>query len=147
MVAQTSSTLIRFFGTLGNYGGNTQTIPLLPGSSAINAGNVTYCPTNDQRGKSRVGICDIGAFESQGFTLTKTNGDNQVTPINSAFANPLNVTLNETGGNVLLPGGTITFTAPTGGASIATPTTVATTTNASGIAALAVTANGTRRRS
>jgi predicted outer membrane repeat protein len=50
-------------GTLGNYGGLTQTIPLLLGSSAINAGNGTHCPTNDQRGQARLGICDIGAYE------------------------------------------------------------------------------------
>ena len=51
------------FGTLGNYGGFTQTIPLLGGSSAINAGNATYCPTHDQRGVARFGVCDIGSYE------------------------------------------------------------------------------------
>ncbi|MFA5873963.1 MAG: choice-of-anchor Q domain-containing protein [Anaerolineales bacterium] len=52
-------------GTLGNYGGFTQTIPLLPGSSAIDAGNDATCATTDQRGISRPqgAHCDIGAFE------------------------------------------------------------------------------------
>ena len=51
-------------GSLGNYGGYTQTIPLLPGSAAIDAGNATYCTTgSDQRNVSYVGTCDIGAFE------------------------------------------------------------------------------------
>jgi hypothetical protein len=51
-------------GTLGNYGGSTQTIPLLPGSSAIDTGNNTICPATDQRGVVRPqGACDIGAFE------------------------------------------------------------------------------------
>ncbi len=52
-------------GTLGDYGGFTQTIPLLPGSAAINTGNETYCPANDQRGVARPQgpQCDIGAFE------------------------------------------------------------------------------------
>jgi hypothetical protein len=52
-------------GTLGNYGGFAQTIPLLSGSSAINAGNDGVCPTTDQRGVTRPqgAHCDIGAFE------------------------------------------------------------------------------------
>jgi predicted outer membrane repeat protein len=51
-------------GTLGNYGGFTQTIPLLAGSSAIDAGNSAYCTIgSDQRGVSYVGTCDIGAYE------------------------------------------------------------------------------------
>jgi predicted outer membrane repeat protein len=55
-------------GTLGDYGGFTQTIPLLAGSSAINAGNSTYCTTgSDQRGVSYVSTCDIGAFEYAGI--------------------------------------------------------------------------------
>jgi M6 family metalloprotease-like protein len=54
-----------FLGTLGNYGGSTQTIPLLPGSSAFNAGNDATCAATDQRGIPRPqGMhCDIGAFE------------------------------------------------------------------------------------
>ena len=51
-------------GTLGDYGGFTPTIPLLPGSSAINAGNPAYCTGgSDQRGVSYVDTCDIGSFE------------------------------------------------------------------------------------
>ncbi len=58
-------------GTLGDYGGYTQSIPLLPGSSAIDVGNNTYCPSTDQRGVSRPqgAACDIGAFESTGAIL------------------------------------------------------------------------------
>jgi hypothetical protein len=64
-------------GTLGYYGGPTQTIPLLSGSPAIDAGNPSGCTdslerllTTDQRGNPRpdkedkVG-CDMGAYESQ----------------------------------------------------------------------------------
>jgi predicted outer membrane repeat protein len=52
-------------GTLGNYGGYTQTIPLLPGSSAIDMANGAYAPATDQRGVSRPqgDGDDIGAYE------------------------------------------------------------------------------------
>ncbi len=60
--ANSSSILL---GTLGNYGGSTQTIPILAGSSAIDAGTDTGCPATDQRGIARPqgAHCDIGAFE------------------------------------------------------------------------------------
>jgi predicted outer membrane repeat protein len=52
-------------GALGDYGGFTQTIPLLWGSSAIDKGNDEICPPTDQRGVARPqgAQCDIGAFE------------------------------------------------------------------------------------
>lgn len=56
-------------GTLSENGGPTQTIPLLPNSPAIGAGNPIVCATVannlDQRGMVRAanGKCDIGAFE------------------------------------------------------------------------------------
>ena len=49
---------------LGDFGGLTQTILLLPGSQAIDAGGVES--TTDQRGFSRVGNADLGATEFQG---------------------------------------------------------------------------------
>lgn len=59
-------------GVLRNWGGSTETVPLLPGSSAIDAGHDTHCPAADQRGFPRPHgpHCDIGAFEYQPFTLT-----------------------------------------------------------------------------
>ncbi len=53
-------------GTLGNYGGPTETLPLLPGSPAIDGGNAAALP-RDQRGLVRSGPPDIGAFEYQGM--------------------------------------------------------------------------------
>ncbi|GEM_PF-1174368 len=58
-------------GTFGNYGGFTRTVPLLPGSSAIDTGDDDLCPATDQRGIIRpldgnndtFATCDIGAFE------------------------------------------------------------------------------------
>jgi hypothetical protein len=64
-------------GQLGNYGGPTQTIPLLFGSPAIDARNPGGCTDGqghllktDQRGKPRhdkedIGGCDMGAYERQ----------------------------------------------------------------------------------
>jgi hypothetical protein len=64
-------------GQLGNYGGPTQTIPLLAGSPAIDAGNPNGCTDSnghllmtDQRGfprpdKEDSGGCDMGAYERQ----------------------------------------------------------------------------------
>jgi hypothetical protein len=52
-------------GTFGYYGGNTQTIPLLLGSPAINGGDPSAFPPVDQRGRHRPSgpPPDIGAFE------------------------------------------------------------------------------------
>ncbi len=63
-------------GPLQNNGGLTQTMALLPGSPAIDAGNPSGCTTGhgtllttDQRGALRpdkqAGRCDMGAFERQ----------------------------------------------------------------------------------
>ena len=59
-------------GTLGNYGGITETIPLQSGSSAIDAGDDGVCPATDQRGVTRPqgSHCDIGAFEYAVVTPT-----------------------------------------------------------------------------
>ncbi len=84
-------------GTLGDYGGPTQTIPLLPGSSAIDAipltsGNCSVGETYDQRTVTRpqgTG-CDIGAFEALAFTTGLGTYDA------SAAATDASVTLNET---------------------------------------------------
>jgi hypothetical protein len=55
-------------GPLQNNGGQTDTMALLDGSPAINAGDNTACPAADQRGVSRPqpagGVCDIGAYEA-----------------------------------------------------------------------------------
>ena len=91
---------------------------LLPGSPAIDAGTSTGAPATDQRGFARVGAVDIGAFESQGFTLTAVPGSTpQSSNIGTPFANPLAVTV--TANNPVEPvdGGVVSFVAnPAGGA-------------------------------
>ena len=51
-------------GPLGNYGGPTQTIPLLLGSPAVGAGAIVSGITTDQRGLFRGNLVDIGAFQA-----------------------------------------------------------------------------------
>ena len=105
-------------GALANNGGATFTHALLPGSPAINAGTITGAPSTDQRSIARPqqGIIDIGAFESRGFTMTISGGNNQSTFVNTAFANPLTVTVASSFGEPV-NGGKVTFTAPASGAS------------------------------
>jgi fibronectin-binding autotransporter adhesin len=102
---------------LSSYGGPTQTMALLPGSPAIDAGNTSLLPaglTTDQRGLPRVinSAVDIGAVESQGFAVTALAGSTpQTATIGTAFAKPLAVTV--TAKNPLEPvnGGVIDFVA------------------------------------
>jgi hypothetical protein len=115
---------------LANYGGPTQTVALLPGSRAIDAGDncvtdAAHCGdanipqlTTDQRGFARQvnGTVDIGAFESSGFTLTATSGTPQSATIGSAFASPLIASITGVGSEPV-NGGIVTFTAPASGAS------------------------------
>ncbi|NLB14370.1 MAG: hypothetical protein GX826_10195, partial [Gammaproteobacteria bacterium] len=136
-------------GTLGNYGGTTRTIPLLPGSPAINAGiaigdNGSNLPTTpaDQRGFPRVGAIDVGAFESQGFALAAVGGDGQSAIVGTAFSAPLIVSVSPNGSGEPVEGGTVRFSAPTSGAS-AVPATPAASITSGGQAQTLVTANAT----
>ncbi|MEZ4681356.1 MAG: choice-of-anchor Q domain-containing protein [Caldilineaceae bacterium] len=108
-------------GSLDDYGGTQQTIALLLGSPAIDAGSDTYCPTTDQRGQGRVGTCDIGAFESQGFTLTIAAGHQQTTTVGSVFALPVAVVVAANNSFEPVPDGVLSFSAPSTGASLANP--------------------------
>ena len=130
---------------LGDYGGKTPSYALLPGSPAIDAGSNTNCPATDQRDQERPvnGTCDIGAFESQGFSFDNLGGDGQSTHYGAAFDQPLSLTVVAT--NTAEPvgaGGVVTFSAPLVGASITTGMFTATTSLAGGVS-VPVTANGT----
>ena len=70
---------------LGDYAGEVETMALLPGSPVIDATS-SNCPETDARDVTRSSPnCDLGAFESQGFTLAKTAGDNQTAYIYGYF--------------------------------------------------------------
>ncbi len=135
---------------LGFYGGLTETMPLLPGSAAIDAGDdsLTLAPgnvlTTDQRGEPRIfgGTVDIGAFESQGFQLTPVAGSTPQTEfINGAFANALSVAVTANNSVEPVNGGKISFVVPALGASATLSTTNAIV--AGGRASVTATANST----
>jgi hypothetical protein len=127
---------------LGSYGGTTPTMALLPGSPAINAGTSSGAPPQDQRGVTRPqgGAVDIGAFESEGFTLAPLVGSTpQSATLTTTFANALTVSV--AANNPLEPvnGGKITFAAPASGASATL--SAAKATISSGNASVTATAN------
>ena len=62
-------------GALADNGGSTQTLALLAGSVAINAGTDTGAPATDQRGYDRISPCDIGAYEYQPTYPVTYNGN------------------------------------------------------------------------
>jgi hypothetical protein len=125
---------------LGDYGGPTQTMPLLPGSPAIDAGTATGAPATDQRGVGRVGAVDMGAFESRGFTLAITGGNHQQALVNTTFATPLRVQVTSSYGEPV-QGGVVTFSAPGSGAgaTLSTPLRL----DAAGQTSVSATASGT----
>ncbi|MGE5396389.1 MAG: CARDB domain-containing protein [Chitinophagales bacterium] len=108
-------------GTYGSYGGAVGTIPLLPGSPAIDAGSSSIAagvPPTDARGAMRYNGVDIGAFESQGFTLTPEAGSTpQYAAINTAYSSPLSIIVDPKVAGEPVAGGVVTFTAPASGAS------------------------------
>jgi len=126
--------------SLDDYGGETPTIALLPGSPAIDAGDEAACAAADQRGEARLGICDIGAFESQGFSLTYSSGDNQSVLINTPFAQPLALTVTANVITEPLTGGVVNFYAPISGAGLTT-TSFSLTLPANGVVSTSVSAN------
>ena len=83
---------------LGYYGGATPTMPPLPGSSLINAGDSTFAPySTDQRGFSRTvgGQADLGAVEVQSpatfppvlGNITRSGGGSGASALQFTFTN------------------------------------------------------------
>ena len=102
---------------LGDFGGPTRTVALLPGSPAIDAaaGGAAF----DQRGIARTfgSAPDVGAFESRSFTLTKLAGDGRAAAVNAPFSEiRIGVTSDY---DEPVVGGRITLVGPASAASIA----------------------------
>jgi hypothetical protein len=87
--------------TLKNNGGTTDTVALLSSSPARDAGDNGFAPTTDQRGYSRSGVSDIGAFEFNGIAPPPTTLANISTRL------PVGI-----GDNVLIAGFIVTGTQP-----------------------------------
>jgi hypothetical protein len=62
-------------GALADNGGQTNTLALLAGSPALDAGDPAACPASDQRGVARPQgpACDIGAFEAEPAAAIPSN--------------------------------------------------------------------------
>ena len=102
-------------GSLKDNGGATQTLLPLPGSPAIDAGGAS-CPVTDQRGMGRVGACDIGAVEVQGYQFSISGGAVQSATVGLPFSQLLVVSVTDMLG-APVDGGQVTFSAPPSGAS------------------------------
>lgn len=125
-------------GPLGNYGGNVQTMPLLPGSPCLNR-CVANFPIEDARGVNRGSTADMGAFESRGFDLSIVSGTPQSTVINTSFPVALTVRVSSPFSDPV-SGAQVEFTPPGSGAS-ATITGSPATIQADGTASVTAVAN------
>ncbi|MBU6336129.1 MAG: hypothetical protein KGS47_17200, partial [Chloroflexi bacterium] len=106
-------------GVLGDYGGGQPTAPLVAASPALDAADPAACPALDQRGLSRVGTCDVGAYESRGgFAMTVQGGTVQASTANMTFPAPLVARFTSSNGEPLGPGGVLYVAAPTAGPSL-----------------------------
>ena len=126
---------------LGNYGGPTETMALLPGSAAIGAGVAAGGVTTDQRGFPLDSPPDIGAFQSQGFTILAVTSS-AATVAGAAFTNPLAVTVTALNPVEPVAGGVTSFTvnaAPNGASASLSATTAIIGPN--GVAQVTATAN------
>jgi len=92
---------------LGNYGGPTQTMALLPGSLARNA-TTGSAITSDQRGFAIFGTADLGAYEAQLGPIAATTVNEDAATGAMAFSVGNVGTLSASSGNtVLVPSGNI----------------------------------------
>jgi|GEM_PF-1554402 len=131
-------------GPLQNNGGPTQTMALLSGSPAIDAGVIIPGLTTDQRGFPRPqgAAPDIGAYESPAYQFSIIGGGEQSVLVGQPFAQPLGVRVTDQYGNPV-PGVAVTFAAPESGpsATFGGATTFVVTTDAAGLASVQALAN------
>lgn len=72
---------------LASNGGDTKTVAIDPNSLAFDAGDSTSCSEVDQRGRARLGACDIGAFE---FTCEDNTSDHPIEACGESEGVPVN---------------------------------------------------------
>ena len=103
-------------GSLGSYGGPTQTMALVPGSAAIGKGTAVNGVTTDQRGLPRGALVDIGAYQTS-LVVESTAGSVNTDPaplslagavsLANGLAGPITITFDPA---VFTGGQTITLT-------------------------------------
>ena len=134
-----------------NNGGPTNTYALTPGTMAtpnpavdtgFNAAGLTTDRAANLASTVQVRTSARFKFIITPATITATSGGGQSAPVNTTFANPLVATVTDSSGNPI-PNVTVTFAAPTTGASVTFPGGATVLTNALGQASTMVTANGT----
>jgi hypothetical protein len=74
-VGSASAPIDPLLGPLDYYGGSTETMALLPGSPALNAGDPGQLGTADQRGVIRMGGVNIGAYQASASAFALTAPD------------------------------------------------------------------------
>jgi hypothetical protein len=140
----TNQPLLAPLGAYNAPGGPTlRTLAPLPGSPALGAGAPATGVTTDERGVARrQGSITIGAFQSQGFTLTAVSGGGQSATANTEFANALVVSVKANAAYEPVRGGLVRFSAPVSGAGAAFLSSVS-PINLQGQALVLALANGT----
>jgi hypothetical protein len=116
---------------------------LLPGSPAIDAGVGIDAPFIDVRGGARPvhGRFDIGAYEMRSFDMAL--GAPMTTMRGTSFARPLVVTVSNSAGEPVGPGGVVIFTPPASGPGLSTSAPFTRVTNAAGVVTATIRANNT----
>jgi hypothetical protein len=104
--------------SLDEYGGESKTCALLPGSPCLGTGENTGLSV-DERGVAipTGGPYDMGAFQSQGFIVNITSGNNQSATVGSQFPLPLTATVSAVSPIEPVAGGMLSVTTPTTGPS------------------------------
>lgn len=108
-------------GTAPNYPSSATSVTFTKGVGSasgitlFNAASTTLVATDDT-GTSISGQTTFTVNPSTPASISKTAGDNQSTPLNTAFATALKVTVADAYGNSEKVGGTVTFAAPGSGA-------------------------------
>ncbi len=128
---------------LGSYGGSTQTMALLTGSPAIDTGTSVGAPATDQRGFTRVGAIDIGAFQAATLVVNSTGDVSLAGPGKLSLRVAVNLANLQAGADTITFDPTV-FGTPrtitlTGGALTLTDTA---TTTITGLGAALVAVNG-----
>lgn len=92
-----------------DHGGPWPTVALIPGSPAIDQGTESYCPAFDQRDASRLGPCDLGAYEYGGTLTTLTQSSSA-----SVYSEPVTFMIHVTKGDSSPLSGNAALNGPSG---------------------------------